>query len=101
MLVFFGMSILACYLVSIAWWAPQASGQRFVMTLYYGGPVQLPTLYVALGTIAVALGLRWINRRFRWALPELLLAIAAAGMAEDSGSTPAAQHPAPPSPETT
>jgi hypothetical protein len=34
MLVFFGMSILACYLVSIAWWAPQASGQRFVMTLY-------------------------------------------------------------------
>ncbi len=55
--------------------------KRFVMTLYYGGPVHLPTLYVALGTIAVALGLRWTNRRFRWALPELLLAIAAAGLA--------------------
>lgn len=55
--------------------------KRFVMTLYYGGPVHLPTLYVALGTIAVALCLRWINRRFRWALPELLLAIAAAGFA--------------------
>lgn len=55
--------------------------KRFVMTMYYGGPVHLPTLYVAIGTIAVALGLRWINRRMKWALPELLLAIAAAGFA--------------------
>lgn len=55
--------------------------KRFVMTMYYGGPAHMPTFYVALGTIAVALGLRWINRRMRWALPELLLAIVAAGLA--------------------
>ena len=36
------------------------------MTLYYGGPVHMPTLYVALGTIIVAIGLRWINRRFQY-----------------------------------
>ena len=53
--------------------------KRFWLTMYYGGPVHMPTLAVAGGTIAVALGLRWFNRRFRLALPELLLAIAAAG----------------------
>ena len=53
--------------------------KRFLLTMYYGGPVHAPTMYVACGTIAAALLTRWINRRFRWALPELLLAIAAAG----------------------
>lgn len=53
--------------------------KRFALTMYYGGPVHVPTLAVALGTIGVALGLRWINRRLGWALPELLLSIAAAG----------------------
>jgi sulfate permease, SulP family len=55
--------------------------KRWILTMYYGGPVHLPTMYVALGTIAVALGLRWINRRYKLALPELLLAIIAAGLA--------------------
>ena len=54
---------------------------RFAQTLYYGGPIHRPTLYVALGTIAVALGLRWLNRRLGWAIPELLTAIVAAGAA--------------------
>ncbi len=55
--------------------------KRWILTMYYGGPVHVPTMYVALGTIAVALGLRWINRRYKLALPELLLAIIAAGLA--------------------
>lgn len=53
--------------------------ERFYLTLYHGGPAHTPTMLVACGTIAVALTARWINWRFRWALPELLIAIAAAG----------------------
>jgi SulP family sulfate permease len=39
----------------------------------------VPTLLVACGTIAVALAARWLNQRFRWGLPELLLGIIVAG----------------------
>ncbi len=53
--------------------------KRFWLTMTDGRPVHVPTLTVACATIAVALGLRWINRRYRLGLPELLLAIAAAG----------------------
>ncbi|HYO25209.1 MAG TPA: SulP family inorganic anion transporter [Lacipirellulaceae bacterium] len=52
--------------------------KRFWLTMSSGAPVHGPTMAVACGTIGVALGLRWINRRFRLALPELLLAIVAA-----------------------
>jgi sulfate permease, SulP family len=53
--------------------------KRFWLTMTEGGSVHPPTLYVACSTIAVALALRWLNRRYRLGLPELLLAIAAAG----------------------
>jgi SulP family sulfate permease len=52
---------------------------RFWLTMTSGAGVHAPTLLVASGTIAVALTLRGVNRRFRLALPELLLAIAATG----------------------
>lgn len=52
--------------------------KRFWLTLAYGGPIHEPTVLVAFGTILVTLAVRLINRRLRWALPELLLAIAAA-----------------------
>jgi SulP family sulfate permease len=52
--------------------------KRFWLTMSSGEAVHLPTLAVAAGTIATALALRWLNRRFRLGLPELLLAIAAA-----------------------
>jgi SulP family sulfate permease len=55
--------------------------KRFYLTMTQGGEPHLLTFYVALGTITVALALKWFNRRFRLGLPELLLAIAAAGFA--------------------
>ncbi len=53
---------------------------RFYRTMTEGGSVHAPTLLVACGTMAVAFAVRWLNRRFRLGLPELLLAIAAAGL---------------------
>ncbi len=53
--------------------------KRFWLTMTEGGPVHGPTVLVACGTMAVTLILRQVNRRFRLGLPELLLAIAAAG----------------------
>ncbi len=53
--------------------------KRFWLTMTGGGPVHWPTVWVACGTIGVTLALRWLNRRFKLGLPELLLAIAAAG----------------------
>jgi SulP family sulfate permease len=64
--------------------------KRFYLTMTSGEPVHLPTLWVALGTIAAALALRWLNRRYRLGLPELLLAIVAAAVCVwwwDLGST--------------
>ncbi len=55
--------------------------RRFWMTVRHGGPVHYPTLLLTLGTIAVAMLIRWLNRRWGWKLPELLLAIGAAGLA--------------------
>lgn len=52
--------------------------KRFWLTMTEGGRVHGPTLLVACGTIAAALALRWLNRRFRLGLPELLLAIVGA-----------------------
>lgn len=55
--------------------------KRFYLTMTDGGPVHWPTLAVAAGTIAVVLLLRLVNRRLRSVLPELFLAIVAAGFA--------------------
>ena len=41
---------------------------------------QPETLTLGLATIVISLGLRWINVRLRWRLPEFLLAIAAVAM---------------------
>jgi SulP family sulfate permease len=54
--------------------------KRFWLTMCYGGTIHVPTLLVACGTIFVALAARWVNRRLRLGLPELLLAIASAGV---------------------
>ena len=53
--------------------------KRFWLTMTEGGQVHTYTLAIAIGTIAMALLLRWVNRLLRLGLPELLLAIAAAG----------------------
>jgi SulP family sulfate permease len=55
--------------------------KRFYLTMTEGGEIHTLTLAVAVGTIAVAMLLKWINRTFKLGLPELLLAIAAAGYA--------------------
>ncbi len=55
--------------------------KRFWLTMSQGGAVHGTTLAIAIGTIGAALGLRWINRRFRIVLPELLLSIVLAGVA--------------------
>ena len=52
---------------------------RFYRTMTEGGSIHTTTVLITLLTIATALFLRWINRRLRWILPELLLAIVAAG----------------------
>lgn len=49
--------------------------KRFWLTLTHLGQTNHPTLLVGLGAIAVALGLRWINRRFKIQLPDFLLAV--------------------------
>lgn len=55
--------------------------KRFYLTMTEGGQVHWPTLAITVGTILVALSLKYINRRFRTVLPELFLAIVAAGFA--------------------
>lgn len=49
---------------------------RFWNTLLFGGGIHWPTVGIAVLTIAVALAIRWTNKRFRIIIPELLLAIA-------------------------
>ena len=49
--------------------------QRVGETLSHIGETNLPSLYVGLTTVAVALFLRWLNARLRIRLPDLLLAI--------------------------
>lgn len=53
---------------------------RFWRTMRDGGPIHWPTVAMTLGTMTVILLLRQINRRLRWALPDFLLAIVAAGI---------------------
>lgn len=55
--------------------------KRFFLTITEGGPVHWPTFSVALGTVGVALVARAISRRIGVRLPELLIAIVAAGAA--------------------
>ncbi len=49
--------------------------KRFWLTMTEGGDVHWPSAIIAAGTVAVTLTLRWINRRYRILLPDLLLAI--------------------------
>jgi SulP family sulfate permease len=55
--------------------------KRFYLTMTEGGSVHWLTLAVAAGTIGVVLLLRLVNRQLRTVLPELFLAIVAAGFA--------------------
>ncbi len=49
---------------------------RFWSDMTEGGPIHWPTVGVAILTLLAAIGFRYINKRYRLGLPELLLAIA-------------------------
>ncbi len=49
--------------------------KRFWLTMRHIDQTNMPSLYIGLGTVAIALGLRWVNFRLRLRLPELLLAL--------------------------
>ncbi len=53
---------------------------RFFKTIGSGHAVHIPTVCIGVGTIAIAVGLRWTNRRFRLAIPEFLSAIVTAAV---------------------
>ncbi len=53
--------------------------KRFWMTMTEGGSINWIAFSIAAGTIAVTLGLRQINKRFKILLPDLLMAIIASG----------------------
>ena len=50
---------------------------RFWKTISASDGIHTPTLCVALATLAIALAIRWINRRFSVWLPEFLIALVA------------------------
>lgn len=52
---------------------------KFYRTMTEGGSIHWPTFGIAAITIAIALLTRYLNRKFRLGLPELLLALASAG----------------------
>lgn len=54
---------------------------RFFLTMSEGGPIHLPTLGVAIGTVIIAIIVRVLSSRWRVRLPELLIAIVVAGVA--------------------
>ncbi|MGN6132934.1 MAG: SulP family inorganic anion transporter, partial [Aureliella sp.] len=54
---------------------------RLFRTLTEGGPIHWTTTAVAAGTVAIALLVRWGNRRLGWRVPELLVAIIGAALA--------------------
>lgn len=54
---------------------------RFYQTITDGGPVHWPTVTVAIGTVIVAILVRMISKQLKLRLPELLIAIVAAGIA--------------------
>lgn len=49
--------------------------KRFWLTISHIDQTNLAALYVGVGTVAIALALRWLNVSFRLRLPELLLAL--------------------------
>jgi SulP family sulfate permease len=49
---------------------------RFYRTMTEGGAIHLPTFGIATFTISMAVAIRFLNRRLRLGLPELLIAIA-------------------------
>jgi sulfate permease, SulP family len=55
--------------------------KRFYLTMTQGGSVHVPTLAVAVGTMAIAIALRAINRKTNWRLPEHFTAVVMAGLA--------------------
>jgi sulfate permease, SulP family len=76
--------------------------KRFYQTLLYGGPIHWPTVMLTVLTVIVVLGCRWINRKWKIGLPELLLGISVAGCvvwlfnldAKDSGVALVGEVPA-------
>lgn len=54
---------------------------RFYLTMTEGGPIQWPTVAVAIGTVLVAILVRLVGTKLKLRLPELLIAIVAAGIA--------------------
>lgn len=51
---------------------------RLWLTLTGGGPIHRETIALGFGTMLFVLALGWLNRRMRWRVPELLLAVALA-----------------------
>ena len=49
--------------------------KRFWLTIQHVDQTNMPSLYIGLGTVAIALGLRWVNGRMGLRLPELLLGL--------------------------
>lgn len=76
--------------------------KRFYLTMLNGGPIHWPTVMLTALTIVVVLICRWINRKLRLGLPELLLGIVVAGFvvwrlgldAKDSGVACVGEVPA-------
>jgi sulfate permease, SulP family len=48
---------------------------RLGLTFRQGGPIDGPTTAIGMGTILFVLVVGWLNRRFRWRVPELLLGV--------------------------
>ena len=48
---------------------------RLGRTLTQGGPIDARTTAIGVGTITFVLVVGWLNRRFRWRVPELLLGV--------------------------
>src|SRR4051794_899464 len=49
--------------------------KRFWLTMEHIDKINYPSLWIGLGTVAIALALRWVNMRLRVRLPDLLLAL--------------------------
>src|SRR3954468_2937631 len=49
--------------------------KRFWLTMQHIDKINYPSLWIGLGTVAIALALRWVNMRLRVRLPDLLLAL--------------------------
>jgi SulP family sulfate permease len=49
--------------------------KRFWLTMQHIDKTNYPSLWIGLGTVGIALALRWVNARLRIRLPDLLLAL--------------------------